>query len=173
MILNRQRFRRNDYSCFGNTAKKVIVGAAIAGFIGLVACVRTEKGKGTEASVPSADSTAQKGKQRMSTADLNKLYGSASSELQRRSICLQALDSGLIFRTGPISAVDEIFGTNFAKELPTKREARKTAVVDFEMQVQPREKEMAEAAGHKGWFLAIEYDYNGEIQNYYLTNLHK
>jgi len=107
--------------------------------------------------------------------ELRRLYERATSEYERRAICLQAIDQGAIFRTGPVSAIDEIFGTNFGSNLPTKKEIKRTVVVHFAQPTTPVPSPdgRAVARGYTGWFLVVEYDYNGDIQNYYLTNLHK
>jgi hypothetical protein len=169
-MISKKRLEKNhNVYRFG---KNVLIALIIGGFLWLLACEQTERSKGTERVSDNASPT-QVRNQKMSTSELKKLYRGATSEIQRRNVCLEVIDSGAIIRTGPVATVDEIFSTDFAKNLPTKQEIRKTGVVDFDVQTESTAKEMAEATGHKGWFLAIEYDFNGEIQNYYLTNLHK
>ena len=109
--------------------------------------------------------------QKLTVAELKQRYLVAGTEQDRRDVCLIAIDQGLIKRTGLISVVDELFGTRFADRLPSRKEEFRTGTVDF-LPSKPSS-DNSVAAGHKGWFLAITYDFNGEIQNYYLTNLHK
>ena len=135
-------------------------------------CAATQRDGRREAPTPISKSTPEE-KQKVSITELKRLYGSATSEFERRAICLRAIDEGVIFRTGPISSIDEIFGTKFAADLPTKREIKRIAVIDFAVETKSAPSDDTVARGHSGWFMVIEYDYNGDIQNYYLTNLHK
>ena len=109
--------------------------------------------------------------QNATVTELKQRYRSATNEQERREVCLLAIDQGLIKRTGPISAIDELFDTRFADKLPSEKENTKIVTVDF---VRPHiSSDNSIPASRTGWFLAVSYDYNGEIQNYYLTNLHK
>jgi hypothetical protein len=108
---------------------------------------------------------------KQSATDLKQRYQRATTAVERRAVCLQAIDDGVIQRGGPVSTVDEIFGTHFAQDLPTARERRRTAVIDFVTFVPSPDN--SRAAPHLGWYLAVEYDPQGTIQNYYLSNLHK
>ena len=109
--------------------------------------------------------------QRATIAELKQRYQISRTEQERRDICLIAIDQGFISRTGPVSVVDELFGTQFAGSLPSKKEALRTVTVDFLPEAPSADNSVA--AGRKGWFLAVTYDFNGEVQNYFLTNLHK
>lgn len=120
-------------------------------------------------------SSSEEHRETLSAADLKRSYESAKSYNDRRTTCLRAIDDGTIVTTGPISLIDEIFGTHFASHLPTRKQLRRIGVVDFMSPalLSSSPAETAVGAGHTGWFMAVEYDYNGDIQNYYLTNLHK
>jgi hypothetical protein len=109
--------------------------------------------------------------QKAAIVELKQLYEAARSEPERRAVCLRAIDEGVIRRNGPVSSIDAVFGTRFASKLPTREEGISMATVDF-VAVEPGP-DKSEAAARKGWFMAVAYDYNGDIQNYYLTNLHK
>ena len=70
-----------------------------------------------------------------------------------------------------VSTVDEIFGTQLQSTIPTKKQRTQTGFVDFTSR-------SAIASGIQtspasGWFMAVEYDAEGNISNYYLTNLQK
>jgi hypothetical protein len=96
-------------------------------------------------------------------ADLKQRYHAATTALDRRSICLQAIDSSVIVTNSKIDVIDEIFSTTFSAHLPTTGENRRLVYVPFKSVEPPNAAET--------WFLAIEYDYNGDIQNYYLSNV--
>jgi hypothetical protein len=124
--------------------------------------------------VATPDLQREQKKSEMTIAELKILYSAATSEFERRTICLQSIDQRAFFRTGPVASIDEIFGTHFAAKLPTKKESRRIGTVEFApaAPVLPSADGTHEKApGSKGWFMAVEYDYNGQIQNYYLTNL--
>ncbi|MGA9994774.1 MAG: hypothetical protein WBP93_05125 [Pyrinomonadaceae bacterium] len=116
------------------------------------------------------------GKEPVSITELKRLYEAAKSEKERRDVCLRAIDEGVIQTYGPvpISTIDEIFGTHFASDVPTRKESRRLVVVDLvPSTASPQSGGKAEAVGHTGWFLAVVYNYDGNIENYYLTNIHK
>lgn len=117
----------------------------------------------------------QESKGRTSILELRGLYEDAQSERERRAACLRALDEGVIHTYGPVSTIDALFGTQLASQLPTEKEGKRTGVIDFvsHVPISPNPEVKTEAAGQNGWFMAVEYDYNGNIQNYYLTNVRK
>jgi hypothetical protein len=129
-----------------------------------------------EKPVPSvAEPKQETESQQMSIVDLKRLYRSARSEFERRTLCLQAIDGGAVYKGGPISSLDEVFGTNFGSQLPTQTEVRRVGVVHFVLEnaSEPSSEPSSVARGYSGWYLAVGYDHNGRIQDYYLTNLHK
>jgi hypothetical protein len=107
------------------------------------------------------------GKEPVPVAELKQLYDRAKSETERRDVALRAIDDGVIQTFGPvkISTVDAIFSTHLASELPTKKHVTRNGIVDFSGNSSPGKNE-------SGWFLAVEYDYSGKINSYYLTNIH-
>jgi len=110
-----------------------------------------------------------------SIEELQRLYRSAGSEQERRAVCLRAIDEGVIYRDGPVSNVDQIFGTHFASELPAEGQVTKGMPIPFATQVSPtpRSDGRAEAVPYVGSYLAVDYDHAGKIRYYYLSNLHK
>jgi len=102
------------------------------------------------------------GREPISVTELKRLYDSSKSESERRDVALKAIDDGVIriFEPVHVSKIDEIFGTQLASRLPTKKEKTRTGIIRF-----------AAAAQVTGWFLAIDYSYEGHIENYYLTNI--
>lgn len=109
-------------------------------------------------------------KQKVSIEELKRSYDAAKTERERRDVCLRAIDEGAIYRGGPVSALDSIFGTRFGANLPRPGESNHGAVEFVPFVPSPNN---AEAAAHVGWHLSVEYSTTGKIVNYYLTNLHK
>lgn len=101
---------------------------------------------------------------------LAKAYRAARTEFERRAVCLDAIDAGVIARDRSVAVVDAIFGTTYAKKLPRGIELEK-GVVDFHPPLLSGSDRVASA--YVGWYLAFEYDSAGMLQNYYLTNTHK
>ena len=110
-----------------------------------------------------------------SIAELQRLYRAAQSEQERRTVCLQAVDDGVIYRDGPVSNVDQIFGTHFASDLPAEGQISKGMPVLFATQISPAPRSDGLSAGvpYVGSYFAVEYDHAGKIRYYYLSNLHK
>lgn len=105
--------------------------------------------------------------------NLKQRYAAARSPLERRSVCIDAIDEGVIDRGAPVAVLDEIFGTAFSRKLPSASEGRRRDLVLFSPQSEPPPGPPTVASGYVGWYLAFEYDSNGLIQSYYLSNLHK
>jgi hypothetical protein len=103
---------------------------------------------------------------------LKLLYEAAESETERRDVALRGIDEGVIQTFGPVhvSTIDTIFGTHLASELPTRKEIQRKGIVDF-VPSTASQKDGASVA--KGWFMAVEYDHDGSIANYYVTNVRK
>lgn len=100
---------------------------------------------------------------------LAKAYRAARTEFERRAVCLDAIDTGVIARDRSVAVVDAIFGTTYARKLPRGRELE-TGVVDFHPLPPPSD---AFAAAHIGWYFAFKFDSTGRLQDYSLSNLHK
>jgi hypothetical protein len=101
---------------------------------------------------------------------LASAYRAARTEFERRAICLDAIDAGVVARGHSVAVVDAIFGTTYVKKLPRGSELE-TGVVDFHPLPPPPSD--AFAAAHIGWYFGFKFDSTGRLQNYYLSNLHK
>jgi hypothetical protein len=102
-----------------------------------------------------------------------KAYRTAKTDLERRTLCLEAIDAGVIARGHNVAVVDRIFGTHYAKKLPSGVEFE-TGTVDFHPQPVPQETgDRYSAHDFVGWFLAFRFGSDGSLEDYYLTNLHK
>jgi hypothetical protein len=154
-----------------NLSVHLIFGA----FIVFSACGVKERVKGLAAPASPSPAATQTQNEKKSISALAMLYRNAKTEAERRSLCLQAIDEKAFFETGPVSTVDEIFGTDFASKLPGKRDGTQPGIVYFADQppVYRTSEGLIEQRGHVGWYLVVEYDYSGTIRNYFLTNLHK
>jgi hypothetical protein len=116
-------------------------------------------------------SQGEMGKTASPIAVLTQAYASAKTETERREICLRAIDEGVIRTWGDanISAIDTIFGTDLASKLPTKKQHERSSEVHFVVPATQR----AEVDRQAGWFLTVSFNYDGEITDYSLTNIHK
>ena len=133
--------------------------------LGFCATAKREEMQNTSSSVKQPEV-----KQKVSIEELKRLYDSAKTEYERRDVCLRAIDQGTIYRDGPVSALDTIFGTHFASKLPRAGESNYGSVQFVPFVPSP---DNSKAAGNVGWRLSVEYSTTGKIVNYYLTNLHK
>ena len=108
----------------------------------------------------------------MKTADrLATAYRAARTELERRAVCLEAIDEGVVARGRSVAVVDAVFGTNYAKKLPRPGGELEWGVVDFHPLPPPPSDTIS--AAREGWYLAFEFDSEGTVQNYYLSDVHK
>jgi len=112
--------------------------------------------------------------------DLSEKYKHASSEKERMAICIQAIDQELICRGCSIEAFDNLFGTRLNKKVPGLQEIKEEGRilnymgrgrVDFN-ENPPSPSDDVQAV-ETGWYVWVEFDYRGLIQDYYLSNLHK
>jgi hypothetical protein len=107
-------------------------------------------------------------------AELARLAQAAQTEQERRSVCLRAIDEGRVYAGGPVSTLDQIFGTQFASELPTNETVAKRVILFAKQPEPPVESEhRAEAIGYVGSYLDADYDHEGKLRYYYISNLHK
>lgn len=99
---------------------------------------------------------------------LASAYRAAPTEFERRAVCLDAMDAGVVARGRSVAVVDAVFGTTYARKLPPTGSRFPAGVVEFHpLQPPPNE---AYAAACVGWYLAFEFDSTGRLQNYYLSN---
>lgn len=101
---------------------------------------------------------------------LARAYRAARTEGERRAVCLDAIDEGVVARDRPVADVDAIFGTSYAGRLP-RGGGLETGVVNFHPSPPPPNNSYQ--AAHIGWYLAFEFDSAGRVQNYYLSNAHQ
>jgi hypothetical protein len=120
---------------------------------------------------PNVDDEAIKG--RTPIAELRRQYETAQSEDERRAVCIQAIDEDAVSTYMPVTAVDALFGTHLASQLPTKKEAIRTGILELAPSTQTAAPEKDKARTSHGWFLAVEYEHDGNITNYYLSNVRK
>jgi NAD(P)H-hydrate repair Nnr-like enzyme with NAD(P)H-hydrate epimerase domain len=113
------------------------------------------------------DDEAIKG--RTPIAELRRQYETAQSEVERRAVCIQAIDEDAVSTYMPVTAVDALFGTHLASQMPTRKEAIRTGIVEFAPSTQTAVPDKARTS--HGWFLAVEYEHDGNIRDYYLTNV--
>lgn len=107
----------------------------------------------------------------MTIDGLARAYRAARAELERRAVCLEAIDAGVIARGHSVAQVDAVFGTTYAKQLPRAQGELEWGVVEFHPLLPPPSDAMS--AARIGWLLAFQFDSTGEVQYYYLSNLHK
>src|SRR5437764_1104720 len=97
----------------------------------LFLCCRTASQKRGEQQASTPESNKSEEKQKASIAELKRLYEATKSQYERRAVCLRAIDEGAIYRDASVSTIDEIFGTHFATDLPSREEATRIVVVNF------------------------------------------
>jgi hypothetical protein len=101
---------------------------------------------------------------------LTSAYRAARTDSERRAVCLEAIDAGVIAGGRSVAVVDAVFGTTYSKKLPAGTELE-AGVVDFHPS--PPSPSNKTAAAYVGWYLAFRFDSAGKLQNYYLSNVHK
>jgi hypothetical protein len=110
------------------------------------------------------------GKKPLPAEVLQEKYAAASSQEERRDVCLKAIDEGVIQTFGPVhvSMIDTLFGTHLASKLPTKSERTKWSRVYFSPLAGSESSD-----SEQSWFLAVEYAFDGTLQDYYVSNVWK
>jgi hypothetical protein len=85
---------------------------------------------------------------------------------------MNVMDAGLIRQWTSVQVVDRIFGSTFYKDRKKLRKGHSTwGTIDFS--TQPVSALDSEATKRVGWYLAIQYDSNGIVQNYSISNANK
>jgi hypothetical protein len=102
---------------------------------------------------------------------LAKAYRAARTEFERRAVCLDAIDAGVVARGHSVAVIDTVFGTTWARKVPPAGAELEWGVVKFHPLPPPPSDKFAAAS--IGWYLAFQFDSTGTIQNYYLSNVHK
>ncbi|HKP03955.1 MAG TPA: hypothetical protein VJU77_11435 [Chthoniobacterales bacterium] len=98
-------------------------------------------------------------------------YKLASSEKERMQLCIEAIDLGLVYRGGSIRDFDSLFGTRLSANIPAKGKSVEKGCLFFVDNPPSPSEDIA--AVMTGWYLVVEFDSGGMIQNYFLSNLHK
>ena len=99
-------------------------------------------------------------------------YKRASSERERLAICIDVIDRGLISVGTSVKTFDAIFGTKLMKQLPAPGEPFEKGGIDFAEQLKI-EKDNAQQVPYVGWYCQIEFDNQGTIRSYFLSNMSK
>jgi hypothetical protein len=102
---------------------------------------------------------------------LAKAYRAASTEFERRAVCLEAIDAGVIAVGRSLAVVDAIFGTSYAKKRRPPRHELETGVVDFHPLPPPTRNDVQ--AAHVGWYFGFSFDSAGQLADYSLSNVQK
>lgn len=102
---------------------------------------------------------------------ISQEYKIALTETDRLNLCIKAINAKLIYQGCSIRDIDQIFGTQYSSHLPTKETLTTTGVIDFSIaQKSPSD---TIASYHSGWYLVVEFDFKGNVLNYYISNIHK
>ncbi len=101
---------------------------------------------------------------------LARAYRAARTEFERRAVCLDAIDAGVVARGRSVAVVDAVFGTTYARKLPPAGQLE-TGVVNFHPS--PPSRSDAVQSAYIGWYLAFKFDSTGELQDYHLSNVHQ
>ncbi len=104
--------------------------------------------------------------------EFSNKYKHSITDREKLLLCIDAIDQGVIYPSGSVKAIDQIFGTDWSNKLPGEGEPHKMEVVYF-----GRHFGGSEARGipewYSGWYLAFEFDHTGTIWKYYLSNVGK
>jgi hypothetical protein len=97
-------------------------------------------------------------------------YLKAKTDKERRNICLEAIDQGVIARGKPLSTVKEIFGEDFSEDIGKDADGFSYGIVNFSKPIKggPDTSDF-----FVGWYMTVYYDKSGYIYKYHLSNLHK
>lgn len=107
---------------------------------------------------------------------LQRRYASATSEAQRVQIAMDAINAKVICRGCNVEVIDKIFSTDFRLKDPNSLgfDDKYTGTIYFDppKDLNDRNSSPERARAYRGWYLGLKYDKNGELVNYYLTNIH-
>jgi hypothetical protein len=123
--------------------------------------------------IPPALNSKGEVKSEPAIAELARLAQAAQTEQERRGVCLRAIDEGRVYAGGPVSTLDQIFGTQFASQLPTEETVAKRLILFAKQPEPPAQPERTEAIGYVGSYLDVDYDHEGKLRYYSISNLHK
>jgi len=100
-----------------------------------------------------------------------KAYRAAQTEFERRAVCLEAIDEGVIAVGRSVAVVDAIFGTSYAKKRRPPRRELETGTVEFHPLPPPPRNDVQ--AAYVGWYFGFDFDSAGQLADYSLSNVHK
>ena len=103
--------------------------------------------------------------------ELAAKYKRASSERERMAICIEAIDRGFIHVGGSVKIFDAIFGTKLTEQLPERGQPWEKGGVNFAEQLKIERED--EQTPFIGWYCQVEFDDQGTIRSYFLSNMHK
>lgn len=100
---------------------------------------------------------------------LSSRFRVAKNQYERRLVCIEAIDQGLIASGKDVQIVKEIFGTPSGFE---KLRPGETSVVPvfFNVEQIMRESKPNATAALSGWYFFCKYDSEMQIVKYYVTN---
>jgi len=102
---------------------------------------------------------------------LAKAYRGAQTEFERRAVCIEAIDAGVIAVGRPLGVVDAIFGTSYAKKRRPPLHELETDTVEFYPLPPPLRNDVQ--AAFVGWYFGFRFDSAGHLADYSLSNVHK
>ena len=103
--------------------------------------------------------------------DMAARYKAATAEKDKMAVCIEVMDNGLLQRGTSVKTIDAIFGSHLANDLPRQRGAVGKGAVRFAEQPPPTGEAVANP--YVGWYLGLEFDSEGSIRKYYLSNQSK
>jgi hypothetical protein len=104
--------------------------------------------------------------------ELAKAYRSAKDPIERRDVCLRAIDEGVLKQGVPLSVVTDLVGSDFDMKLE-KSDGSGYGIVGFAYpSVSDLPNPPSRAAGLSGWFLVVEFVRPKQVVYYWLTNVH-
>jgi hypothetical protein len=108
--------------------------------------------------------------------DIKQLYESATSWQEKREICIKAIDSGVLYRAGPVSVLDTIFGTSLSSPVAGKVHKVRWSKIYFEPKSngseQSHKKKHDSNQASPIWALLVEHD-RDVILRYRITTVEK
>lgn len=102
---------------------------------------------------------------------LAKAYRAARTEFERRAVCIEAIDAGVIAVGRPVAVVDAIFGTSYAKKRRPPLHELETGTVEFHPLPPPPRNDIQ--AAFVGWYFGFSFNSAGQLEDYSLSNVHK
>jgi len=102
---------------------------------------------------------------------LAKAYRAAHTEFERRAVCIEAIDTGVIAVGRPVAVVDAIFDTSYVKQRRPPLHELENGIVEFHPLPPPPRNDVQ--AAHIGWYFGFSFDHAGTLEDYSLSNVHK